>query len=407
MSNSGKNGFDVRTINRSEILKLVNKQPGISRKEIANRLHLTPAAISNITSELIKEETLIEYGVRSNDSKSGRKEVLLCLNKSHYRVLCAYIATRSVDVFCMDLDEKLLFQRNLNFKEEDSGRKMLERICDVFDEYLETLTDQEKQTIIGIGMAVKGIVDSKAGISKRSFGLWEDELNIKEIVQSRMHYQVIINNNVKCVAYAEHLLSGGSDKENMIFIKYGPLIGGAFISDSEIYDGQDYQTMNLGHIIADINGDICRCGRRGCLETIVGFDVMAKLLEIQYSPTILPILYRLTNGDKTKIDMETILKCYDFGEKNVVRIVNRAMEYLALIIVNLISTINPQKIVFYGRPFESQAFTNELLEKIREKAADSNATDMSISIRNMDLDFVGCASIVIKDFLESGAVLKH
>ncbi len=410
MDNSGTNGFDVRILNRRAILKLVNEQQGIqgiSRKEISRRLSLTPATISNITSELIKENTLIEYGVRSDDSKSGRKEVLLCLNKGYYKVLCAYVATRAVNVFCMDLNETILFEKKLDFGESESGRDILETICDVFDEYLATLTEEEKKTIIGIGMAVKGIVDSKEGISKRSFGLWEDNLNVMEIVKKRMPYKIIINNNVKCIAYAEHLLAGGNDNNNMIFIKYGPLIGGAFVSSSEIYDGYDYQAMNLGHMIVEINGDICRCGQRGCLETIVGFDMMAKLLELQYSPTILPILYRLTNGDKTRIDMESILQSYDMGEGNVVRIVNRAMEYLAVTIANLISIINPQKIVFYGRPFESGAFTDELIGKIKEKASDISSTVICNSARNMDLDYVGCASIVIKDFLESGAVLNR
>lgn len=404
MTSTGKNGPELRTLNRSAILKLVNDRGEISRKEISKLLNLTPAAISNITSELIKEGILMEYGVRSDDSKSGRKEVLLCLNKSHYRALCAYIATHTVDVFCMNFEETIFFKKTLDFKDTDSGEFMLNRICDVFDEYLLTLTEEEKSSILGIGLAVKGIVDSLNGVSIRSFDLWEDNLDVAKIVKKRLPYKVIINNNVKCIAYAEYMLSSGRQADNMIFIKYGPLIGGAFISQSEIYNGYDYQAMNLGHMIADLNGTICRCGRQGCLETIVGFDVMAKLLEIQYSPTILPILYELTGGDKTQINMETILQSYDLGEKNVKKIIDRAVEYLAVVISNLISTINPQKIVFYGRPFESKAFTDELILSIENRAAGTNSTVICNSIRNMKLDYVGCASIVFKDFLEAGAV---
>lgn len=407
MANSGTNGPELRILNRRAILKLINERQGKSRKELAIKLNLTAATISNITNELIREGTLIEYGVRSEDAKSGRKEVLLCLNKSHYKVLCAYIATKNVSVFCMDLEERLLFERQICFDEADGGEYMLNRVCDVFDEYLSSISADERHNVIGIGMAVKGIVDTKNGISKRSFGLWEDGLDVMGIVQKRMPYKVVINNNVKCIAYAEHMLSPEYAEENMIFIKYGPLIGGAFISSSDIYDGYDYQAMNLGHIISDINGNVCRCGRRGCLETIVGFDVMTKALEIQYSPVILPILYKLTHGDKSQINMETILQSYDMGERNVIQIVNRAQEYLAVTIANLISTINPKKIVFYGQPFESKLFTKELIRKIQDRAVDTNSTVICNSVRNMDLDYAGCVSIVLKDFLESGAVLNR
>lgn len=407
MTTIGKNGSELRISNRSAILKLVNEKPGISRKEISKELNLTPATISNITNELIKEGILMEYGVRSDDSKSGRREVPLCLNKSSYKALCAYIATRSVDVFCLNFEEDILFMKTLKFDETESGETILNCICDVFDEYLDTLDEAEKASILGIGLAVKGIVDSRNGISKRSFGLWEDNLKVMEIVKKRMPYKVIINNNVKCIAYAEYMLSSNHDADNMIFIKYGPLIGGAFISSTEIYDGSDYQAMNLGHMIADINGDICRCGRRGCLETIVGFDVMAKILEIQYSRNILPVLYQITNGDKSRINMETILQSYDLGEVHVKGLVNRAIEFLAVQIANLISTINPQKIVFYGRPFESSAFSDKLIQTIKEKAVDTNSTVICNSIRNMQLDYAGCAAIVWKDFLETGAVLNE
>lgn len=402
----GKSMVDVRVSNRAAVLKLLYAHGGLSRKQLSRFMNLTPATITNITADLIAEEVLEEGPAKNGKARSGRKEVALTLNLKRFRVMCAYIAERNVSVYCMDFAGEKFFHTDIHFDDLVSGADIVNSVCDQIEHYMDGLPAAERERIIGIGMGVKGVFDPVGGVSIRSFGLWEDNLNVREIVESRFDLKVHINNNVRCIANAQRLLHHKNGVRSMLFIKYGPLIGGAMIMYGDVYDGHGYQAMEVGHTVINLNGSICRCGKRGCLETIIGFDVMGKLLELQYSRVRSPVLYEITGGERRNITMETILAAYDRDERVVVETVNRAIEFLALELVNAMVVINPELIVLYGLPFESDAFMRRLESEVRRIGGESRSTVIMKSQGNLQLDHFGCASIAIKDFLDTGAVLR-
>ena len=191
----------------------------------------------------------------------------------------------------------------------------------------------------------------------------------------------------------------------MLFVKLGPLVGGAFVVDGRLFTGHSYHAMELGHFVVDPLGSVCRCGKRGCLETVIGFDVIANHLALLLSPARLPILYHLTGGDKTKLTMETIMESFDLNERIVVDILDGALERFALTLVDAIGLIDPQRVTLYGVPFESARFVALLHEKVKALAHGELSAELVISNRNLQLADLGCASIVIKDFLANGAKL--
>ncbi|MDR1520407.1 MAG: ROK family protein [Planctomycetota bacterium] len=407
MIDVGKSMADVRISNRAALLKLLYARGELSRKQLAGLMNLTPATITNIAADLIDEQVLAEGPAKNGGTRSGRREVALTLNLKRFRVMCAYIAERKVAVYCMDLEGEEFFHADLGFDDRISGAGMVNSVCDHIQEYLNGLSSEARSRIIGIGMGIKGVFDPVGGVSIRSFGLWEDNLNVREIVESRFDFKVHLNNNVRCIANAQKLIHHNNGVRSLLFIKYGPLIGGALIMNGALFDGHGCQAMEVGHTVVDPGGPVCRCGKRGCLETIIGFDVMGKLLELQYSRARTPILHEITGGERTNIGMESILAAYDRGDQAVVDTVNRAIEYLALELINTIVIINPELIVLYGRPFESGAFLERLEGEVRRIGGESRSTVIMKSQSNLRLDRFGCASIVVKDFLDTGAVLTR
>ncbi len=400
----GKSMTDVRVSNRAAVLRHLYSHGGLSRKELARRLNLTPATLTNITAGLIGEKVLIEGSPREGGARSGRKEVVLEIDLKHFRALGVYAAERSMTAFCMDLAGETLFERRHHFDELATGPEMLGAICDSLEQYLAGLPEGERRRVIGLGLALRGLVDPVHGVSIRSFGLWEDNLDVRAIMEARFPgLGIHMNNNVRCIANAQNLLHNGS--RSMLFLKYGPLLGGAFILDGALYCGHNYQAFELAHTIVDLSGPVCRCGKRGCLESIINFHLMAKHLEIQYSQARVPILFEITRGDRRNIAMDTILAAYDREDRVVRETVNRAIEYLAMEIVNTMVLINTESIVLYGPPFESQAFMARLLDEVERLGVGTQDTVIMKSQSNLELDHFGCVSIVLKDFLDSGATV--
>lgn len=404
MDNVGKNMFDLRVSNRVAVLNLLYSTGGMSRKEIAARLNLTPAAISHITGDLIDEGVLIETKKVEGSNRMGRREVILEIDLTRFKVLCAYIPTRDIRISCIDLAGNVDFSKDLSFDTQLSGEEIIDSICDEMLEYVDSLSTEQRRWIIGAGFGVKGICDDQRGVSVNSFSLWEDNLPIRDLVEKRLGIKVMIQNNIRCVANAEMLFNQQKDIQSMLFVKLGPLVGGAFVLNGGLYKGYGYQAMELGHFVVDPLGSVCRCGKRGCLETVIGFDVITNNLKLYYSAARLPILYKLTGGDKSKITMENIMKSYDENERVVCEMLDGALERFAFMLVNAIGLIDPQRITLYGFPFESAKFIEILKNKIKKISHGEITSQIMKSSRNLQLDDLGCASIVIGNFLSNGAI---
>ena len=270
--------FDVRLSNRVAVLNLLYRKGGLSRKEIAAHLSLTPSAISHIASDMIEEGILVEAKKVEGSNRMGRRETLLEIDAARFKVLCAYIPTREVKMSCIDLAGNIDFHKELSFGTALSGEEMLHAICEEMLAYLRSLEEDQRNRVIGVGLGIKGIYDDERGVSVKSFGLWEDDLPVREIMEKRLCLKVTESNNIRCVANGEKLFNHQENIDSMLFVKLGPLVGGAFILHGKLFKGYGYQAMELGHFVVEPLGAVCRCGKRGCLETVIGFDVIANHL---------------------------------------------------------------------------------------------------------------------------------
>lgn len=404
-----KNMLDLRVSNRAAILKLLYNTKGLSRKEIASRLNLTPAAISYIVSDMLNEGILTEKRATEQNNRLGPREIILKINAAKFRVLCAYIPARSVSISCADLAGNIYFSKSVQYDTSLSGKEMLEAICTEMRAYIDTLSTEEKAAIIGAGFGLKGICDNKQGDSINSFGLWENNLPVKKIATECLGgINVLVDNDIRCIANAE-MLFGPNEvnyEESVLFIKYGPLVGSAFMLNDDMFCGHSYRAMELAHYVIDPLGSICRCGKRGCLETVVGFDVMISTLKIQYSKTRMPLLYKITGGSAENINADHIVCCYEHGEAMVVNLLDFALDRLALGIVNCVRLLDPKQIILYGFPFESLYILDSLKQKIYGLDKEDTTVEIVKSARNMLLGDLGGASVVIRDFISNGALYE-
>ena len=401
--------IDLRISNRSAVLTLLHQTGGLSRKEIASKLQLTPATISYIVRDMLEEGVLTEERAAEQNNRFGPREIMLKIDTARFRVMCAYVTTYHVNICCADLAGNIYFRKALVCDQVLSGAEMLKYICQEMCSYINTLSPFEQSGIIGAGFGVKGICDNKRGESITSFGLWEDNLSIKAIAERYLGgLHVMVDNDIRCLANAE-ILFGSKDatqEESVLLVKYGLGVGSAFMVNGELFCGHNYRAIELAHYVVDPLGSICRCGKRGCLETVAGFDILICTLKMQYSKTRMPILYELTSGHAENITAGHIIWCYEHEEKRIVDLLNSALDRLALAITNCVRLLDPKKVTLYGFPFESGPVFHTLKEKIYHLNNGDVSAEIEKSVRNMELDDLSSAAIVIRDFITGGAVYK-
>lgn len=402
---NGINLVDVKRRNRSSILNLIFQESGISRKEIAAKLGLTPAAITLITTDLIAEGLIEEEYPEQSSNHKGRKEILLKINGTKYAAIGMYISRQKCRIICTDLDNQVLF-KDVVYTSDCHGRStlILEKLCSILQEHMQAYDVLREHKMLGIGISINGIVNAMEGISVNSYNIWEENVPVTAYVRERMQLPVILTNNICSLANGESFCSKIKHPSRTLFIKYGPGIGAARNRSETPFSIYDMVSIELGHMIMEPYGEACICGNQGCLETIVSYDAIEKSLSALISPKTTPLLHELTNNNLAGLTMDLVMKSYAASEKPVVTAINRTVFYLALAIQNAIRVIEPELVILYGELFEISNFQTALINELNKY---TETDRVQFSHFNLQLDTIGPLSTIVSHFFETGGVLEN
>jgi glucokinase len=162
-------------------------------------------------------------------------------------------------------------------------------------------------------------------------------------VSSRVHLPVVTENDAKAAAWAEFVAGAGAGTEQMTYLTLGTGLGGAIIAEKQLLRGASGFAGEFGHTMIDLNGRICSCGKRGCLETLVsGSAIVSTAREMLQQP-----------GESSLREIEplTARRIFDAAERGdavAARVFAETGKYLGIACANIINTFNPQIIVIGG-----------------------------------------------------------
>lgn len=374
-NNIGSNMTDVKIKNRSLILELLKKK-NISRRDIAKEIGLTPAAVTILTNEMIREGILKERG-SEDENRVGRKSIFLSLNDKYKYAIGVNIGTERISVGLGSLSYELLDYRE--FKVKDINKS------DIFDKifvYIKELIWDNcitKDSILGIGVGIVGTVDQVNGISKKAYKLWNESINIKELFENTLGIKTIVENNVRAMTLAEIEKKRDCIIDNTVFVKYGPGIGSAIVLNNELYYGSNNNAGEIGHSMLAIEGELCTCGQRGCLEMIA-------------SPR--SIVQKSLNISDKYMEIKNILQAYDEENTDIVNIINNALKYLSIGFVNIIQLYDPKKVIVYGELFRNKKVLDAFRGFIYETTSNrefSNCIELSLINENKSIGGIALA----------------
>ena len=281
----------VKKENRSLILKCINDNGPISRKDIAKATGLTPASVTQITTGLIAENLLEELGtVSENKGLAGRKKILLDLNRKYGYVLSINIESETTTVAICDIKGCILNEGALINSFDTDKKSVPEKFLGLVIKKANSLIQKTDSGVSGlikcVSIGIPGIVDKKRGVSVHAYGIWEREVDLRSVFNDAFGLPVLIENNVDAFATAEIIYGAGKNFDSLLVIKWGPGIGSTIVIDNKVYEGRHGKTAELGHVIVEKNGKKCSCGKMGCLETILSVGNLSKIKskeEIDYS----------------------------------------------------------------------------------------------------------------------------
>ena len=364
----------IKKVNRSVLLNILRENGPMSRKDIAAISGLSPGAITIIATEMLNEGIIKEAGHADRNGKAGRKKILLEIEKTHKFILGINIEKDITTVAISDLNLSILSTKELPTNSSLSPDLFLNEIVEKIKDVLWKL-DISKGTILGIGVGIVGKVNPLLGKSVDAYGIWDREVDISEILNKSVKLPVVVDNNVRALALAEINCSKTKNINDFVFIKHGPGIGAAIVINNKLIYGSENQAGEIGHIIVNSEGPKCNCGQKGCLETVISTRRMKKVMRESFSKDKTPALYQLCQGSEKNISTSLIFSAYEQGDSYIKNVINNNILYMATGIINLMKTLDPQRIVFFGELFKFQSLMEELVNKMETLLCD-------ISIKN-------------------------
>lgn len=320
----------IRDLNRAAILGLIGAEGPIARVEIARRLALSPASVTDITRTLV-DEGLVEQ-VDQGPSSGGRPPILLALVASSAQAIGVKIAADHIAFVRVSLDGEVLDGATEPFAAEASDA--LEHLTNHLGRLVEA-AGAENGRLLGIGLGVPGIVDGAGSVSAPIVG-WNG-LAIGPHLRDRLGVPVLVDNDVNTLAAAERLYGRGRGIDHFITVTIGRGVGLGIVASGAVYRGARGGAGEFGHVPIDDDGPLCTCGKHGCLEAFIGDPALI-------ADGIAAGILRHDDPDPR----HTLRGLADAGNEAARAIYARAGALLGRSVAGLVNVLSPQLVLISG-----------------------------------------------------------
>ncbi|WEX78881.1 ROK family protein [Sinorhizobium numidicum] len=337
------NASTSRALNRRLILNLLRNRGPVSRAELASVTGLSPAAVTFVVTELMDEALVVEREAVA--SSNGRRPIPMDINYEAHLALGFKLNRSSIDCVLTDLATSPLSTLQATVG-DTSPEGMIEAIRGAIPRLLAGAARDEKD-IMGIGVSIPGEVDPRNGVCLQSprFG-WRD-LPFAEMLAERVHAPVWIDDDVNAFAIAQKLFGAGRNHRNFAALAIGAGIGCSLVLNGDIYHGSNSAAGKLGHITSVPDGELCECGRRGCL--------MAHAAE----PYMIAEWGRRRGVEPTRDDFVASAAA---GDEDALEILENAGSRIGRHLADLVNLFDPEVIVVGG---EAVQFGDALLDPLK------------------------------------------
>jgi len=330
----------LRSSNRMRVLQLLTEHGEITQAGLARGTGLAAATVSNIVRELLAGGLVqvSEVGRRKVVRLTRATGLLLGIDYGH-RHLTVVIADRAHEILA---ERRVELEPNLPAVE---GMYLAEKL---FRELLDELGEQPA-AIVGAGMGLPAPIDLRTGkVGAPSIMPGWVGVDAVGLASERLGMPVVVDNDANLGAVAELYWGAARGLSDIAYVKLSEGVGAGLVLGGQVVRGRDGTAGEIGHITTDEFGQVCRCGNRGCVETVVAARRVVELLE--------PML-----GQQLTI-AEVVRRARD-GNNSCVRVLADTGRQAGIAVANLCNVFNPELILIGG---ELAAAGEFLLAPMRE-----------------------------------------
>ncbi|ALS74900.1 ROK family transcriptional regulator [Planococcus rifietoensis] len=373
----------MKSMNKSIILNKIRTQGPISRAQIARETNLTRPTVSSNVKELIDQNIVEESDI--GQSQGGRKPTMLVINHGAFCILGVDAGPDSIECIVADLSGKVLERSETQLQLPTDNEKFLDALKRCIQNCLVKAAGKD---VVGIGVAMHGVVDVKTGVSLVAPNLGLADIPIKEELENTFGLEVKVENDARAMALGEFWFGDHGELESMLAVNIGRGVGAGMIIGGKLYHGSSDIAGEIGHMTIDLNGQVCECGNRGCLQTFVAGPAITR---------------NISEKTAQSLSAEQVFEQALDGNKACIEVLTQAGRAMGVGLTNLIHIINPEKIVLGGGVSKAQQFILPAIrETIQASALTQSASRTQVEITKLgdDATLIGAVTLLLVDVFE-------
>ena len=324
----------LRSANRKAVVALLATDGAMSRADLARTTGLSRTTVSSLVAELVAAGQVVETSDRGTPHKggSGRPPVLVALAPAAGAVAGVDLGHRHLRVALADLAGTVLAEVTESVDVDEDGTQALDTAAAV----VRSLAAQQGlpvEELRSVGMCVPAPLDRRS--SRLGTGIlrgWQDVSPADELGR-RLGIPVVADNDANLGALAEHARGAARGCAHVVFLKVASGVGAGIILGGRLHRGASGRAGEIGHVQVGEDGAVCRCGNRGCLETLVAAPRLIEVLRPAYDEPL---------------STERVLDLEAHGDAGVRRVLSDAGRVLGRALADLCNNLNPEVVVVGG-----------------------------------------------------------
>lgn len=375
----------IKDINRALVIREIREYGPISRTEVSKKTKLVLSTITKICDDLFDQNIIFSIG--EGVSTGGRKPLNLVFNNNFGYIIAIKIEDRRVILTLTNLKPLILKTITMSFEKHEAYKNVQPLLFRGIRELIKEVDDKDGE-ILGIGIAISGIVDYESGkLIFSSLLKWEN-VKFKSIIEEKFGFDVYVDNDVNCYALAQKNYGLGKGISHFVNLTIGEGIGSGVIINNKIYRGAFGGAGEIGHTIINMNGRPCYCGQNGCLEAYASDESIVKYIEEETG---------------VRHSIEEIIEMAESGDFDAISALRASSEAVGYGLINLIMSMNPEKVIISRRKIKNPTLVDKKILSTMHKNWFYNKghfdTVVEFDELTNDKFMIGAATLVIDEIL--------
>lgn len=326
---------------RQQIFEHVRAAGRAARTDVTRALGISAGSATTLTADLIASGLLREVEGLPRETGRGRPPVALEVVPEGRHVIGIKLSDETHSAVLTDFAGNMLADASLP---TSPSRKSLDDLIAEMDALMQLVLDAAGKSlpdINAVGVGMSGIVDHKTGTVPWSPLMIDRDIALADAFQARFEVPLLVDNDANVLTLAELWFGAGRAMSDFAVVTIEHGVGMGLVLDNRLFRGARGMGLELGHTKVQLDGALCRCGQRGCLEAYLADYALAReaATALHRNPR---------NLQSPNAMLEALFTQAKSGNAAARTIFRRAGRYLSVGLSNVIHLFDPELIILSG-----------------------------------------------------------